>query len=274
MNLKEAYEIAFDSRDSWREGKGAKTARINANHVIRVLGADMEVGEIDTIHFTQLTKQLQSEGKAKATINRITCSLRTLLSELNQLGHKFTIPSFKRQKESQGRVEFYTEDEINSLLTASEDLGDFMLLHDSILFSYKTGCRRNELLELRLSDVDLEAGVVTFRDTKNGSDHHLPIHKDLVPVLERRLHMAVDSFVFPWNNGDQLLGRLRSLQSRCGVDSTKCWHTIRHTTATQLVSKGAELRKIMGVLNHKSVSTTLRYAKVADDAKKEAIDLL
>ena len=163
---------------------------------------------------------------------------------------------------------------MESILEASKLVGDFMFLHDAIKFAYLTGCRRGELVGLTIYDCDLETNQITFRDTKNGSDHNLPIHKDLVEVIKRRQHMAVDEFMFSMDDPNNLLIGLRRLNEKLGIDLNKDWHSIRHSTATHLVSKGVEIRKIMGVMNHRSVNTTLRYAKVADKAKQEAIDLL
>ena len=274
MKLIEAYDLAFESRDSWREGKGKVSARINANHVIRILGPDIDINDIETVHFANITKTLKFEGKANGTINRITSSLRTLFTELKQLGHKLYTPDFKHQKESQGRPDFYTEEEIANLLRVAARRDDHMLLHDSILFAYKTGCRQSEQLGLCLEHIDLKNKEIIFLDTKNGDDHYLPIHKDLYPVLERRLNLAIDERIFPWESSDQLRTGLKQVQVLAGMPGGKLWHTIRHTTATHLVSRGVELRKIMGVLNHRTVQTTLRYAKVDNGAKKSAIDLL
>lgn len=274
MKLLEAYDLAFETRDSWREGGGSKAARINANHVIRILGPETVMEEIETIHFANITKALKAEGKANGTINRITSSLTTLFTELKQLGHKLQTPEYKHQKESQARPFFYSEEEMESLLRIAAKRDDHMLLHDSILFAYKTGCRQSEQLELCLENIDLKNNQFIFLDTKNGDDHYLPIHKDLIPVLERRLNQAIDERVFSWDNSNQLRTALRQVQAIAGMEGPKLWHTIRHTTATHLVSRGVELRQIMGVLNHKNVNTTLRYAKVDNGAKKEALDLL
>ena len=130
MKLIEAYELAFETRDTWRDGKGSKPARINANHVIRILGPDVEMSEIETVHFSTITRTLKAEGKANATINRITSSLRTLFTELKQLGHKLHTPDYKHQKESQGRPEFYTEEEVETLMRIAATRNDYMLLHD------------------------------------------------------------------------------------------------------------------------------------------------
>lgn len=273
MNLSEAIQFTIDNRESWNTGKGAVTSKINAKHCLRILG-DIDVFTIETRHFTLLSRALLKEGKAKGTCNRITAALSTILKELSLNGYNIDVPSFKRQKESKGRREFYTEMEMLKIMEEAQKEPDFLLLHDSILFAYKTGCRQGEMLEMTTANVDLSSKEFVFYDTKNGEDHYLPIHEDLVPVIERRCHYATDGFLFPWQNSEQLLRRFKKVRDRLGISDAKVWHTIRHTVGTELVTKGVSLRVIMGILNHKNVNTTLRYAKAADTAKKEAIDLL
>ena len=275
MYLKEAYEIAFESRDSWREGGGASTARINANHVMRILGLYLDVSEVDTPHFKKLTEVCRKEGKSPATINRITSSLSTLINELRQLGHKLSDIKFKRQKESQGRPHYYKEEEIDQLLdVARTQFDDHMLLHDTIMFAFKTGCRRGELFKLTWNNIDFDEGTIEFLDTKTGHDHCLKMHEDLVTVLKRREDQAIDDRVFGWNRADQILSEFKKCQELADIKTDKVFHTIRHTTATVLCKKGVPLRTVMGVMNHTNVNTTLRYAKPADDAVAAAIDLL
>ena len=278
MILSEGIEFTRTHRDSWFTGSGATTALINANHALRILG-DIDLVNVETKHFTLVREQLLKEGSSASKINQVLSALSTVIKELIAHGFKeHVVPGFKRVPVKNARPQFYTEDEMDRLLEASRCLRDDFLLHDSILFSYKTGCRQEELLTLERGDVDFELGEICFRDTKNGEDHYLPITEALIPVLERRFNSMIDDRVFPWegcrNGSGKLREQFRNLTCSLGIDDSKLWHTIRHTTATHLVSKGAQLRVIMGVLNHKSVNTTLRYAKVADKSKKEALDLL
>ena len=279
MNLSDAIDFTFLNRRAWRSGNGAPTARINSNHCIRILGADLSVYYIETKHFAQLSRQLEQEGKSAATINRVCAALSTVLKELQMNGYKLDPPKFKRQVESKGRVTFFTDQEVDLMLKAAANLNDYLLLHDSILFSLKTGCRQSELLKLRRQDIDFERMEVTFRDVKTSEstgvrDHVLPLNKELVPILERRLTYGIDAAVFPWSCKDQLLRAFKRVRDQCGIDPSKIWHTIRHTTATVLCEKGVPLRTVMGVLNHSNVATTLRYAKASDKALMSAIDLL
>ena len=274
MNLSDAIEFTKQNRDSWRLGKGAQTAAINARHVERILGGDLSIYEIETKHFTQLTQQLKAEGKRPATINRITTTLSTVLGELRQHGYKLDPVSYKRQKEPKGRPEFYTEEEIHTLLQEAKKEDDYMLLHDSILFAIKTGCRQGELLKLTFDDIDLEEHKVIFRDVKTDGDHIIHLHDDLVEVLERRKMYAINNEVFQWRDKDQLLRTLRATQKKCGIPKEKCWHTFRHTTATWLIERGVNIRTVMGVLNHSNINTTLRYAKTTDRSVEAAISLI
>jgi len=276
LKLKEAVKLTFQTRDAWINGKGAGTARINTNHCLRILGGDIEVEEIRTQHFTKLSQTLVSEGKAAGTINRITAALSTVLSEMRCQGLEIPPVHYKRKKEKKGRPGYYTEDEVNSLLQAAEKVKDGMLLHDSILFALKTGCRQGEMLELTEDSVDFENKMVTFFDTKNGTDHYLPITAELVPVLERRLQHQAWGVLFPWSTKDNLLDSFQALRKSIGMDTKdgRVWHTLRHTTATWLCDRGVPLRTVMGVLNHKRVETTLRYSKASYNSVAAALDVL
>lgn len=272
VNLSEAIQFTKANREAWREGKGAQTAAINARHVERILGGDLSIYDIETKHFTQLTQQLQAEGKAKATINRITTALSTVINELRQHGYKIEQPAYKRQRESQGRPEFYTEAEVDQLLAVAWHRRDYLLLHDSILFAIKTGCRQHEMLSLNFADINWEDQTVTFRDVKTGGDHTIKLHDELIPVLKRRAEVSIGAEVFQWRDKDQLLDALRQVQEECNIPKEKCWHTFRHTTATWLLERNVPVRAVMGVLNHSRIETTLRYGKYTDRSIAAAID--
>ena len=274
MNLSEAVNFTFENRDSWINGSVASTARINCNHCLRILG-DIPVEEIESKHFAAITKQLKEEGKKPATINRVNAALSTVINELRQHGHKLDEPVYKRQKEPKGRPGFYTDEQLEALLEASKAERDYFLLHDSIIFATKTGCRQGEMLDLRVDDLNLDELTITFRDVKQGGDHIVAIHEDLLPVLIRRMEYAVGSELFPWNGKDQLLRAFKRCQQAAGLpEHTLCWHELRHTVATTLCKKGVPLRTVMGVLGHKNINTTLRYAHAVDTAVRDAIDLL
>lgn len=277
MNLLEAVNFTFANRESWANGAGAGTNRINSNHFLKILGAEMDANDVRPRHFAQIQQVLREEGKSNGTINRVCAALSTVLNELylNDLVDRKA--TYRRLKEKRGRAGYYSMDEIDSMLGACVVLEphECQLMRDSIEFSFKLGNRQGELLELMWEHVDFEAKTVTFVDTKNGEDHRLPLKDDLLALLKRRYEERIDDgLVFPWGSKHTLLRRFRKVQKAADLDRSRCWHHIRHSTGTHLVSQGVPLRAVMGVLNHKNVNTTLRYAKNTDTAIKNALDLL
>ena len=278
MNLSEAIIKCSETRQSWISGSGASAAKINANHALRILG-DINVYDIKTHHFKQINDTLLSDGYAPSTINQVTSALRTVLLELQECGDEsIVIPSFKRLKVTNARPDFYSEDEIQKLLDASAKLDDHYLLHDSIHFAYLTGCRQHEMLVLTDAGIDWEMKTITFFKTKNGTDHTISLTDKLSDLIRRRFHYRIDHRLFPWDGAkdgaDALRAEFIKVRDKLNIPDKKLWHTIRHTTGTHLVSKGVQIRVIMDVLNHTNVNTTLRYAKAADKAKEEAMNLL
>jgi integrase len=126
-----------------------------------------------------------------------------------------------------------------------------------------------------VSDVDLANHQVTFRDTKNGTDHSISITPDVVEMLGCRVEdRHPDTPIFDYVNRDQLLRQFKKVRDACGISQEKLFHTIRHTTGTLLAEAGVPIRTIMGILNHQNINTTLRYAKATDKSKEEALALL
>jgi integrase len=276
LKLKEAVDLTFKTRDTWANGSGSKTARINSNHILRILGNDQEIEEIRSQHFSKLSQQLLEEGKANGTINRITAALSTILNEMRCQGIEIPMVKYKRRKEKRGRPGYYTEEEMETILEAAKRLNDGLLLHDSILFALKTGCRQGEMLQLTEDNINIEEREIIFLDTKDGTDHYIKMHEELVPALERRLERQAWGVLFPWSSKDNLLDSFQALRKSCGMDieDGRVWHTLRHTTATWLCDRGVALRTVMGVLNHKRVETTLRYSKASYRSVAAAIDAL
>ena len=132
-----------------------------------------------------------------------------------------------------------------------------------------TGLRLSELLNLRISDLDLPAGRLTVRGAKNFRDRVAY----LTPVLVQALHMhllcrgsGADDHL--WLDGERPLRHnqvcywLRRWGQLCDVAVTP--HRLRHTFATRLINHGLSLESLSKLLGHKHLSMTQRYARIHD----------
>jgi len=280
MQLSDAIKLAIKNRPKWRTGSGAVTTRTNLRHVVDILGKTFDCRKVRVGTFIRLQRELQARKSRRgkpfdpSTINRITSAFHTVLVELEYAGKIEYVPKYRSLEENGPREKYYTREELDLLAATARDMGD-PLVAQTILFAYKTGCRQGEIIKLRVSDVDFDAPAVTFRKTKNGKDHTLPLTPELVDLLtELCAGLPDDAAVFPFRNQDQLWNRFVKARNASGLTKDCLFHTIRHTTGTHLAEQGAPLRSIMGVLNHSSTATTLRYAKSTDKSKEEALSLL
>jgi integrase/recombinase XerC len=132
-----------------------------------------------------------------------------------------------------------------------------------------TGLRVSELLNLRLSDVQLASGRLIVRGGKNTRDRLVY----LTPTLSQALHTylahreAVDDDHL-WLDGGcplkdhQVRYRLRRWGQLCDVAATP--HRLRHTLATRLVNQEMSLESLRKLLGHKDLRMTQHYARIYD----------
>jgi integrase len=208
-------------------------------------------------------------------VNRIMSILNTVLSDLVEAEYLDGYPKIKPLKENNTRTVFFTKSQVQRMIDMARKVEDNQELAEAIQFGVFTGCRQGELLELAVSEVDLESRLLTFLDTKNGEHHVIDIHPELLPVLEWRVQLKEPHHkVFDFRNDDDLRNQFYKVRDLCGIDDEHVWHSLRHTTATWLAERGVPIQTIAHVLNHKRLETTERYTKVTNKARKTAIELL
>ena len=137
------------------------------------------------------------------------------------------------------------------------------------------GTRRGELLSARWSDFDLDAITWRIPETKAGHSHLLPVPGPVVEILRSLPSRGVSEWVFP---GDGKTGHLvevktawQRIRNRAGVPDVRV-HDLRHTLASWMVAGGYGLSIIGKALNHSQIATTERYAHLALDPVREALE--
>ena len=265
------------TRHAWRHGNGSKTSRINCNHFTRLRGSSFPLKKINQANITQVCIELEDEGKSDATINRVVSAVSTVLNHCAFDGLIDSAPKFRRRKESEGRVIWYSKDEVLSLSNLSTEVFDRQDLSDLILFAAYTGMRQGEILKLRPKDIDLGAnlihvGGVPTQLTKAKNWRAIPIHERIKEMVTyRHSHASTLMFGNDWNNKEQVLRAFRKVNRMLPKDDCYVFHTLRHSYATWLAEAGVPVRSIMALCGHKRIETTLRYAKATDSALVEAM---
>jgi integrase len=137
------------------------------------------------------------------------------------------------------------------------------------------GTRKSELLAMRWSDIDLTARTWRIPETKAGNSHLLPLPTPVAAMLETLPSRNASEWVFP---GEGASGHIvepakawQRIRKRAGVPDVRI-HDLRHTLASWLVAQGFNLPLIGRALNHTQTSTTARYAHLALDPVRAALE--
>lgn len=142
-----------------------------------------------------------------------------------------------------------------------------------------TGCRRDEIRQLRWSSVDFDRRMLILLDHK--SDAHgakgVPLNEAAVQILRELPRIPGSPWVFPGQEPNRPIVNLRKPWTRvlalAGIDHCRL-HDLRHSFASFAVARGISLPVVGALLGHKSPLTTSRYTHLSADPLHHATELV
>jgi integrase len=187
-----------------------------------------------------------------------------------------TKPRDQRPQEERERVRFLSADERTRLFEACAQ-SRYPWLSQIVFMAIVTGARKSEILTLRWRDIDIQAGTVCFRNTKNGSDRTITLVDPVLTLLRERHRGPViphpETHVFPAPCGPKPI----SIRTAWDTAVRKAqledfhFHDLRHTTASYLRIDDHSLEDIGDVLGHRSLTVTRRYAHLDDSYQRKML---
>jgi len=212
--------------------------------------------------------------------NRVQQLCHVILNETDRSGrpNPFALGKGKQGQwfEEQETREPLTREELSRLFQAvdADDDGTRGGSHDAIRLLALTGWRKGEVLSLRWDAIDLDSGDVLLAATKTGTSHRSlnSLARDLLGRIPSR-----GPYVFPSPKNPreprQEVKRVW-LRVRAAAGISKPLHALRHSFATVALNEGVPLEMVGALLGHKNPATTLRYAKVEAQKRREAAEAL
>lgn len=172
---------------------------------------------------------------------------------------------------------FLYEEEMLKMLKAPAPGGRDAALLELL---YGAGIRVSEAVKLNLADLDLGEGEIRILG-KGSKERIVLVGSFAVKALKQYLFSRKKSdsrAVFQNRRGGRLTERsverlIRFYARKAGLDKTVTPHTLRHTFATHLLGKGADLRTVQELLGHSSLSTTQVYTHITKERLKSVYDL-
>lgn len=179
------------------------------------------------------------------------------------------LPQFK---EVQKHTSFLAPGEVQKLLKAMEGESNIQAVA-ALKLLLLTGTRREEALQARWADVDLDKALWFLPKTKNGKTRHVVLNDEAVNLLREHTRVQGSPWVFPGRDPSKPLCNPRKAFTRileaAGLPHMRI-HALRHQFASMAVSSGASLYQVQQLLGHASPATTQRYAHLSTDVLRQA----
>lgn len=143
----------------------------------------------------------------------------------------------------------------------------------AFLFACFTGLRFSDIKNLTWSSI--KNNQLEYRQQKTDAFEYLPLHKvALNLILENNVYGLPNVKVFNLPNSAYTNKVLKTWADDAEIGKKIYFHVSRHSFSTMSLTHGARIEVVSKLLGHKKLSTTQIYAKIVDEKKREAIDLL
>lgn len=236
-------------------------------------------GSITTNELRGFLSALHEAGYAKTSISRRLASVRSFIKFGQREGWAKANPAkaLRNPRKSRKLPHFLTTDEVGKLLAAPKGEAAAAVRDRAILeTAYSAGLRVSELVGLNDGDLDFPAGIARIRG-KGKKERLSPIGSYAARALKSWLGIRKlsdrekkgrEAPVFTNKFGTRLTTRsvarmLEKYLKETGLDQRTSPHTLRHSFATHLLDRGADIRSVQELLGHKSLVTTQIYTHVS-----------
>jgi integrase/recombinase XerD len=251
-------------------------------------GLDRPVAELDRRALEEVVRGMMAEGRSPRSVARAVASFRGFYRFLVVSGHRRDNPAddLRAPRAWKTLPKSLSMDEVDRLLQ-SPDITEPRGLRDRALIEllYATGLRVSEMVNLRQQDLNLESGFLTCTG-KGRKQRLVPVGDEAAAWLNRYVKEGRPALLkkrssprlFVNARGGSALTRvglwkiLKDYGQQAGVRSRLSPHVLRHSFATHLLERGADLRAIQMMLGHSDLSTTQIYTHVLEARLRAVYD--
>ena len=248
----------------------------NDLHQFHVFCQDSDLGDMD-LHFKTIRSwvvKFMESGYSSRTVHRKLTSLSSYCKYLIKEGHLASNPVDKVLKPRLNlRVPAFVEESKMEQLLQESDFGDdFTGIRNRLVLDllYQTGMRRSELIGLRIGSIHREELSLKVKG-KRDKERIIPVNRALMEAVDKYLEKRKElpgtdreDRLILTKTGKQAYDKLiyRIVENYLALVTTldkKSPHVLRHTFATHMLNRGADLNAIKELLGHANLSATQVY---------------
>lgn len=252
---------------------------------IRGLGKIFKDIKVDDVKYWIL--DLTERQIGKRSIKRKMSSLKSFYAWM-YLQKKVDSDPFEyvhSPKATHALPDFFSEKEIDALLAANEKRTDKLKDRDQalLILMFASGLRASEVVNLTFNQVDFDNRIMKVSG-KGNKDRLVPFTNsakeamlNYINGLRKDLLKEDTKYIFLNSKGNKMTVRgleyiLDEIEAKTGLYGKIHPHMLRHSFATKMLNRGADLRTIQELLGHSSIETTSIYTHVAYENMKETYE--
>ena len=245
-------------------------------HLVGFFGKNKPVKDIWISDLKDYRTHRSTKGVVNSTINREISAMSGVFRVLIEHQALETNPCrlLKRLSEKSGQRSVYLSyEDTRNLASQCPDW-----FQDMIWFAYLSGMRKGEIHQLRWRHINLNTRIITFHgtETKEGQPKRVPIHSDLLPVLDRlnKVRSLGDDRLFQSSEQSLRLPWVRALDKLHWQEPRPRFHDLRHTWKSNARRSGVDHEIRESIMGHsgKKLDVSERYGFIDDYELVNAID--
>jgi len=240
--------------------------------------------KIDYLLLRKYLAVLKEKNLGNRTVGRHLSALRSFFRFLCREGYLKTNPilMLSSPKLDKHLPSFMTEEEVAKLIESAlpKDNRDELGLRNRAILEtfYSSGLRISELVGLSLDDLDFISGIIKAKG-KGKKERVVPVGDIALTAIRKYLDQRKkqSNAVFLNKNGKRISTRgvrdvVEKYLKSAGIQRGVSPHTFRHSFATHLLDRGADLRTVQELLGHANLSTTQIYTHLTTEKLKNVYD--
>jgi integrase len=282
--------------DDWLASKRARKAAATGERYGMAVDAFLKtLGNRASKPLTCLTARdvenfLDSRTAEKLSPATVSLDVKIIGGALNAARRQGLIPTNPAEAVQLPEIEStergtFTPAEVKLLVDAAD--GEWKLV---IPLAYYTAARLGDCCRMQWDGLDLAGETLTYTQSKTGKKVTVPLHPDLLTRLNERAGMdKPEVFILPQLASQRVSGRrglsetFKKIMRKAGLDlqtvkgtgkqmfSKRTFHSLRHTSNSEMANKGVSAEVRMGVTGHKSAREHQKYTHLEMDTRRDAV---
>lgn len=255
--------------------------RLDIEEFFQFAGSSVTLQNIDYLLLRRFLAELRTKNHRPRTVSRKLSSLRSFFKFLQKEGHIKENPSklLMSPKIDKLLPKFLSEEEVTKFVE-SPDLSTLMGKRDRAILEtlYSSGVRVSELVGLNVEHVDIFNHVAKVAG-KGKKERLVALGSPAIKAIQQYLDERGNNVtaLFLNKSGTRLTTRsicniVNKYIQKASLNAKISPHVLRHSFATHMLNRGADLRSVQELLGHVNLSTTQIYTHVTTDRLKKVYD--